>query len=77
MLLIWCSLSICIPDSLRLSFDGTDAKWDSDFIKGAGAAENAWVYVDLGADKVSTISKINMKYFNKVYPTKYQTISAA
>ena len=52
--------------------DGTDAKWDSDFIKGAGAAENAWVYVDLGADKVSTISKINMKYFNKVYPTKYQ-----
>lgn len=52
--------------------DGTDAKWDSDFIKGPNAKENSWVYVDLGSDKVSIFNEITMKYFNKVYPTKYQ-----
>lgn len=50
--------------------DGSDAKWDSDFIKGPNANENAWVYVDLG-NNVNVINEITMKYFNKVYPTKY------
>lgn len=50
--------------------DGSDAKWDSNFIKGPNASENAWVYVDLG-DNVNIINEITMKYFNKVYPTKY------
>lgn len=50
--------------------DGSDAKWDSNFIKGPNASENAWVYVDLGSG-VNIINEITMKYFNKVYPTKY------
>lgn len=52
--------------------DGSDAKWDSNFIKGPNADENAWVYIDLGQDRVNIISELTMKYFNKVYPTKYQ-----
>lgn len=51
--------------------DGSDAKWDSNFIKGPNASENAWIYVDLG-DNINIINEITMKYFNKVYPTKYR-----
>ena len=49
--------------------DGTDAKWDSDPIKGSNAKENSWVYVDLGADKTSIFDFMKIKYFNKIYPT--------
>ena len=49
--------------------DGTDAKWDSDPIKGSNAKENSWVYVDLGADKTSIFDSMKIKYFNKIYPT--------
>ena len=46
-------------------------KWDSNFIKGDNAAENAWVIIDLG-EKQSIISKFNISYFNLVFPTKYK-----
>ncbi|MBR7179167.1 MAG: beta-N-acetylglucosaminidase domain-containing protein, partial [Oscillospiraceae bacterium] len=47
----------------------TSTKWDSDFIKGGNAKENAWIYIDLGADKTSIFDEMTMHYFNKIYPT--------
>ena len=47
----------------------TGTKWDSDFIKGGNARENAWIYIDLGADKTSIFDEMTMHYFNKIYPT--------
>ena len=47
----------------------TGTKWDSDFIKGTGARENSWIYIDLGADKTSIFDEMTMHYFNKIYPT--------
>ena len=46
-----------------------DTKWDSNFIKGSNAAENSWIYIDLGAEKTSIFSEMTMRYFNKIYPT--------
>ena len=47
----------------------TSTKWDSDFIKGSNARENAWIYIDLGADRTSIFDEMTMHYFNKIYPT--------
>ena len=50
--------------------DGDDStKWDSDFIKGGNAKENAWVSIDLGANKTSIFDYTKISYFNKIYPT--------
>ena len=46
-----------------------DTKWDSDFIKGTGASENSWIYIDLGSEQTSIFSAMTMSYFNKIYPT--------
>ena len=51
--------------------DGDDkTKWDSNFIKGNNASENAWITIDLGEDK-NEITQLIVKYFNKIYPTNY------
>ncbi len=47
----------------------TSTKWDSDFIKGSNAADNSWIYIDLGADKTSIFDEMTIHYFNKIYPT--------
>lgn len=46
-----------------------NTKWDSDYIKGTSASENAWIYIDLGGDKTSIFDGMTMSYFNKIYPT--------
>lgn len=50
----------------------TGSKWDSDFIKGPNAKENAWIYIDLGEEKEYLINQIVVHFFNKIYPTKWQ-----
>ena len=47
----------------------TSTKWDSDFIKGSGAKENSWIYMDLGAEQTSIFDEMTIHYFNKIYPT--------
>ncbi|MBQ7099707.1 MAG: beta-N-acetylglucosaminidase domain-containing protein, partial [Oscillospiraceae bacterium] len=47
----------------------TSTKWDSDFIKGSNAADNSWIYIDLGADQTSIFDEMSIHYFNKIYPT--------
>ena len=50
--------------------DGDEStKWDSDFIKGGNAKENAWVSIDLGSNKTSIFDATKISYFNKIYPT--------
>lgn len=44
-------------------------KWDSDYIKGSNAKENAWVSIDLGKAGTSIFDQSKVSYFNKVYPT--------
>lgn len=52
--------------------DGDEkTKWDSNFIKGNNATENAWITIDLGEDK-NEITQLIVKYFNKIYPTDYE-----
>ena len=50
----------------------TSTKWDSNFIKGDDADENAWIYIDLGADKTSIFDEMTMSYYNLIYPTDMQ-----
>lgn len=48
-----------------------NTKWDSGYLKGNGAVSPQWIIVDLGG-YTNLISQINMKYYNKVYPTNYE-----
>lgn len=50
----------------------TGSKWDSDFIKGANAKENSWIYIDLGEEKEYVINQVVVHFFNKIYPTKWK-----
>lgn len=50
----------------------TGTKWDSDFIKGDGAKENSWIYIDLGTEKEYVMSEVVVHFFNKIYPTKWK-----
>ena len=47
------------------------SKWDSDYIKGTNAKEEAWAVIDLGT-QANLIDGVKVSYFNKVYPTKYE-----
>lgn len=57
-------------DKNNVNDDNTDTKWDSNFIKGPDADENAWITIDLGEEK-NEINQIVVKYFNKIYATNY------
>ena len=52
------------------------SKWDSQAIKsgmGANAQDtgDAWIYLDLGTEKMYEVSQIVVRFFNKIYPTSW------
>ncbi|MBS6212400.1 MAG: discoidin domain-containing protein, partial [Proteus hauseri] len=47
-------------------------KWDSDYIKGPNPKENSWIYIDLGAEKEYTMNQIVVRFYKKIYPTKWK-----
>ena len=59
-------------DKNNVNDANTETKWDSDFIKGNNAKENSWIYVDLGAEKEYTMNQIVVRFYNLIYPTKWE-----
>lgn len=56
-------------DKANVNDGSVDTKWDSDYIKGNNAKENAWVCIDLGRGSTSIFDTSKVSYFNKIYPT--------
>lgn len=49
----------------------TDTRWNSNYIKGNDADSEAWAVIDLGTE-TNLIDAVNISYYRKVYPTRYQ-----
>jgi len=50
----------------------TSTKWDSNAVaKNDTATGTAYIQIDLGENTLYEISRLNVSYFNKIYPTRY------
>lgn len=53
-----------------------ETRWNSNYIKGDHASEEAWIIVDLG-EETNIIESLTAEYFNLVYPTDYDVLVSA
>ena len=64
-------------DQKDFAVDGNrETRWNSNYIKGDHASEEAWIIVDLG-EETNIIESLTAEYFNLVYPTDYDVLVSA
>lgn len=64
-------------DQKDFAVDGNrETRWNSNYIKGDRASEEAWIIVDLG-EETNIIESLTAEYFNLVYPTDYDVLVSA